>query len=170
MVADVGVDQFSTPELRIRLLGRFEVAAGSPLQLPVGKATTIAQLLVVRRRSSVSVDAIVDALWEDDPPAGAAQNVASLVSRLRRVLGPERIAGGRRGYRFDTAGCWVDVDEVERLVREAEAQLRSGRPALAAAASAQARQLVQRGPFLEDEPYALWAADGAGRPSDSPAG
>ena len=160
MVADVGVDQFSTPELRIRLLGRFEVAAGGPLQLPVGKATTIAQLLVVRRRSSVSVDAIVDALWEDDAPAGAAQNVASLVSRLRRVLGPERIAGGRSGYRFETAGCWVDVDEVERLVREADAQLRSGRPALAAAASAQARQLLQRGPFLEDEPYALWAADG----------
>jgi DNA-binding SARP family transcriptional activator len=159
-VADIGVDQFSTPELRVRLIGHFEVAAGSLLRLPVGKATTILQLLIVRRRSFVSVDTLVDTLWEDDPPAGAAQNIASLVSRLRRVLGPERIVGGRSGYRFETAGCWVDVDEAERLVKEAEGQLRSGRPALAAAASAQARQLLERGEVLEEEPYALWAEEG----------
>jgi DNA-binding SARP family transcriptional activator len=159
-VADIGVDQFSTPELRIRLIGRFQIVAGTPVTLPVGKATTIVQLLVVRRRSFVSPDAIVEALWGDDPPAGAAQNVASLVSRLRRVLGPERIAGGRSGYRFETAGCWVDVDDAERLVKEAESQLRSGRPALAVAASTQARNLLERGEFLEDEPYAAWAAEG----------
>ncbi|MGH9263772.1 MAG: ATP-binding protein [Acidimicrobiales bacterium] len=159
-MADVGVDQPSTPELRIRLIGRFEVGAGSPLVLPAGKATTVLELLVVRRRSFLSVDTIIDALWGDDPPAGAAQNVASLVSRLRRILGPERIAGGRSGYRFETAGCWVDVDDAERLVREAEGLLRGGRPALAAAAAAQARQLLERGEFLEDEPYAAWAAEG----------
>ena len=159
-MADVGVDQLSTPEVRIRLIGRFEISSGSVLALPVGKATTVAQLLVVRRRSFVSPDAIADALWEDDPPASAAQNVASLVSRLRRVVGPERIVGGRRGYRFETAGCWVDVDDAERLVMEAEGQLRGGRPALAAAASAHARQLLERGAFLEDEPYATWAAEG----------
>jgi len=159
-VADLGVDQFATPELRVHLMGRFDVVAGDAVRLPVGKATTLLQLLIVRRRSLVSIDAIVDALWGDDAPAGAAQNVASLVSRLRRVLGPERIAGGRSGYRFQTAGCWVDVDEAERLAKEADAQLRSGRPALAAAASTQALQLLLRGEFLEDEPYAPWAADG----------
>ena len=68
-MVDVGVDQLSVPELRVRLIGRFEVTSGTMLPLPVGKATTIAQLLAVRRRSFVSSDAIVDALWEDDPPA-----------------------------------------------------------------------------------------------------
>ena len=159
-MADIGVDQFPAPELRVRLMGRFELVAGDAIRPPVGKATTVLQLLVVHRRSFVSVDTIAEALWEDDPPLGAAQNVASLVSRLRRVLGAERIVGGRSGYRFETAGCWVDVDEAERLVKEAEGQLRSGRPALAAAATAQARQLLERGDLLEDEPYAIWAADG----------
>jgi DNA-binding SARP family transcriptional activator/tetratricopeptide (TPR) repeat protein len=159
-MSDVGVDQLATPELRLRLMGRFEVRAGEVLALPAGKATTIVKLLAVRRRSFLPVDAIVETLWGDDAPAGAAQNVASLVSRLRRVLGPERIAGGRGGYRFESAGCWVDVDDAERLVKEAENQLKSGRPALAASASGQARRLLERGTFLEDEPDAQWALDG----------
>src|SRR5688572_10690224 len=132
------------------MIGRFEIASGNgrtPLPLPAGKATTVAELLAVRRRSFVPVDAIVEVLWGDDPPAGAPQNVASLVSRLRRVLGPDRIVGGRNGYRFETVGCWVDVDEAARLVSEAENQLRGGRPALAAAASAHARQLLEPGGF-----------------------
>ena len=161
-MADVGVDLLATPELRVRLIGRFDVVAGNAtdsLRLPIGKATTTLELLAVRRRSFVSVDTIVEALWGDVAPAGSAQNVASLVSRLRRVLGPERIAGGRNGYRFETAGCWVDVDEAERLTKEAETQLRSGRPALAAAAAGQARQLLDRGSLLEDEPDAPWAED-----------
>ena len=159
-MSDAGADQIATPELRVRLMGLFEVKAGDTIALPAGKATTILQLLAVRRRSFVPVDTIVETLWGDGAPAGAAQNVASLVSRLRRVLGPERIAGGRGGYRFETAGAWVDVDEAERLVKEAESQLKSGRPALAAAAATQARRLLDRGEFLEDEPYALWASDG----------
>lgn len=159
-MSDVGTDQLATPELRIRLMGRFEVRAGDVVALPAGKATTVAEILAVRRRAFVPVDSIVEELWGEEAPAGAAQNVASLVSRLRRVLGPERIAGGRGGYRLETAGCWVDVDEAERLVREAESQLKSGRPALAASASAQARRLMERGEFLEDEPYAPWAVDG----------
>lgn len=159
-MSDAGADQIATPELRVRLMGLFEVTAGDTVALPAGKATTILQLLAVRRRSFVPVDTIVETLWGDEAPAAAAQNVASLVSRLRRVLGPERIAGGRGGYRFETAGAWVDVDEAERLAKEAESQLRSGRPALAAAAASQARRLLERGEFLEDEPYALWATDG----------
>jgi DNA-binding SARP family transcriptional activator len=85
--------------------------------------------------------------------------MASLVSRLRKALGPDRIVGGRGGYRFETAGCRVDVDDAERLVREAESQLRGGRAALGNAASAQALQLLEQGQLLEDEPYALWASD-----------
>ncbi|MDP1806021.1 MAG: winged helix-turn-helix domain-containing protein, partial [Acidimicrobiales bacterium] len=109
-MSDAGADQVATPELRVRLMGRFDVRAGEAVALPAGKATTILQLLATRRRSFVPVDTIVETLWGDEAPAGAAQNVASLVSRLRRVLGPERIAGGRNGYRFETAGAWVDVD------------------------------------------------------------
>ena len=41
-----------------------------------------------RRRSSVSVDRLVDAVWGDEePPAGASRSVLSYVSRLRSALG-----------------------------------------------------------------------------------
>src|SRR5947209_3730037 len=162
-MSDVGVDQLATPELRLRLLGRFEITSGTgaePLRPPAGKATTVIELLAVRRRSFVPVDTVVEALWPDGEPPGAAQNVASLVSRLRRTIGAERIVGGRSGYRFETAGCWVDVDDAQRLVKESETLLRSGRAALAAAASSQALRLLDRGVLLEDEPYATWADDG----------
>jgi DNA-binding SARP family transcriptional activator len=162
-VADIGLDQLSTPNLRVRLIGPFELFAGgatTPLRLPAGKATTVTELLTVRRGSLVSVDAIIDVLWGENAPTAAAQNVASLVSRLRRTLGAERISGGHTGYRFETGDCWVDVDAAAELIREAESQLRAGRPALAAAASAQARRLLERGSFLEDERYAAWAEEG----------
>jgi DNA-binding SARP family transcriptional activator len=162
-MADLGPDELSSAELRIQLIGQFQVLRGpgtTPLRLPAGKATTVARLLVVRRGSFVSVDTIVETLWEDEPPPGAAQNVASLVSRLRRALGPDAISGGRAGYRFEAARTVVDVEVAQRLVAEAEAQLRSGRPALAASAATQARAILERGGFLEDEPYALWAEEG----------
>jgi DNA-binding SARP family transcriptional activator len=162
-MADLGPDELSSAELRIQLIGQFQVSRGpgtTPLRLPAGKATTVAQLLVVRRGSFVSVDTIVEALWGDEPPPAAAQNVASLVSRLRRALGADVISGGRAGYRFETAIAVVDVDVAERLVAEADAQLRSGRPALAASAAVQARAILERGGFLEDEPYAPWAEEG----------
>ena len=162
-MADFGPDQLSNAELRVQLMGQFQVSRGSgttPLRLPAGKATTAAQLLVVRRGSFVSVDKIVETLWGDEPPPAAAQNVASLVSRLRRALGPDAISGGRTGYRFETARAVVDVDVAERLGAEAHAQLRSSRPALAASAAAQARTILERAGFLEDEPYAPWAEEG----------
>lgn len=162
-MADVGLDQLANADLRVQLIGRFQLFARSsttPLRLPAGKATTVAQLLAVRRGSFVSVDTIVEALWGDAPPPGAAQNVASLVSRLRRVVGADHIVGGRAGYRLEATASSADVDVAERLTVEAEAQLRAGRPALAASAAAQARAILERGGFLEDEPFAPWAEQG----------
>ena len=68
-------------------------------------------LLAVHRGQVVGVDRIVEALWEDGPPRQPEQNVATLVSRLRAVLGPEVITGGRGGYRLGAPpAVRVDVD------------------------------------------------------------
>lgn len=64
-MADAGPDELSHPDLRIQLIGRFQASRGPgtvPLRLPAGKATTVSQLLAVRRGSFVPVDAIVEAL------------------------------------------------------------------------------------------------------------
>jgi len=59
--------------------------------------------LRVRVLGVLAVDA--EARWAGRPPADPDGNLATLVSRLRAVLGPEVIAGDRHGWRFvATAG------------------------------------------------------------------
>ena len=50
---------------------------------------------------------LAEALWGERPPADPDANLATLVSRLRAVLGAEAIAGDRQGWRF-VAGAGVD--------------------------------------------------------------
>ena len=68
------------------------------------------------RAEVVSVDAIVDALWPDDPPASAEKVVQTYVSRLRRELGDDALERRGRGYRLDVSE--VDVRRFERLASE----------------------------------------------------
>jgi DNA-binding SARP family transcriptional activator len=115
------------------------------------------ELLLARRDSVVPADVLAEALWEGRPPADPDANLATLVSRLRAVLGPDAIASERQGWRF-VAGTRVEIDleDAERLAGEAEARL-AGQPALALAAAERALALLGRGPFLADEPDADWA-------------
>ncbi len=111
-------------------------------------------MLAVDAGHLVPTDRIIDDLWPDGAPAKAEQNVASLVSRLRRLVGRDRIQGGRSGYRgdFDT-----DFQEADGLVAEAEARLAAGAFGPAATAARRALAILDAGELLEDEPYAAWA-------------
>ena len=121
------------------------------------KARTLLKLLAVERARLMPVDRIAEVLWAGDPPAEPAQHVATLVSRLRRVLGPEAIQGGRQGYQLaGSPAITVDLDEAARLTGQAEREL--GRaPALAGAAAERAVALLSPGTALAEEPYAAWA-------------
>ena len=93
-----------TSRLEFHLAGVFGVVRGG-VQLTDGdlgsrKARTLMKLLTVERTQVVSVDRIASVLWPGDLPAKPAQHVATLVSRLRRALGPDVICGGRQGYQF----------------------------------------------------------------------
>src|SRR5262249_13726242 len=82
----------------------------------------------------------------------------TLVSRLRKVLGREAIAGSTAGYRLVTSDdLTVDWDEAEALVREAEGRLAAGEASLASTAADRALELLGSGGVLEDEPDATWA-------------
>lgn len=150
-----------TSRVRLRLAGAFGVSCDG-IALPaeqVGsrKSRTLLKLLAVERPRLVPVDRIVAALWEDAPPAAAEQNIATLVSRLRAVLGANVILGGRQAYQL--AGpplVSVDVDEAARLCERAERQV-SAAPAIALTAAERALSLLSAGGALTDEPYASWA-------------
>lgn len=146
----------------VRLVGRFGVSRdGVPIDrsdLGSRKGRELLKLLAVERDRVVTVDRIVEVLWPDSAPAHPPASVATLVSRLRKALGPELVDGDREGYRLGAApGVTVDLDEAARWVAEAERRHTAGEPALAVAAAARADELLGAGDVLVEEPSADWA-------------
>jgi DNA-binding SARP family transcriptional activator len=83
--------------LSVQVLGPFAVARDGVTvpahELASRKGRTLLKLLVARRGAVVPADVIVETLWGDRPPADPDANLATLVSRLRSVLGADAIAG-----------------------------------------------------------------------------
>ena len=150
-----------TSQVELHLAGVFGVVRDG-VRLADGslrsrKARTLLKLLAVERARLVSVDRITEVLWDGDPPAAPAQHVATLVSRLRRILGSEMIRGGRQGYQLaGSPAIMVDLDEAARLTGHAERKLGMA-PAAAAAAAERAVEILSSGTALAEEPYAAWA-------------
>src|SRR3954454_23203617 len=141
--------------LRVRLLGELRVDGLETNRLGSRKARSLLRMLAVHRGGSVPVDSLADWLWGLQQPARPNDQVAVLVSRLRAVLGADRLQRGDAGYSLDVA--WCDVDAVDELVQEAERRLLVGAIPAARAAAAAALALVW-GPYLADEPDPWWAA------------
>ena len=138
--------------MRIGLLGPIEVKAGAD-GLVVGLAgqrlrAVLARLALDAGRL-VTVDALVDAVWGDDPPAGAVNALQSLVSRLRRVLPEGTVESVPAGYRLAVDPDAVDARRFERLAATGRRALAGGDPVGAAGALREALALW-RGPALAD--------------------
>ena len=67
----------------------------------------------------VPLDRVVDALWPAETPADPAANVATLVSRSRRLLGDGVLVASGRAYGIADDACTVDLDEAGALMDEA---------------------------------------------------
>jgi DNA-binding SARP family transcriptional activator/tetratricopeptide (TPR) repeat protein len=131
--------------LTITVAGTFGVtrdgAALADHEIGSRKARLLLYVLASHRGRPVALPSIVAALWGDRPPARPADNVSTLVSRLRATLGPEAIAGDRDGYRLGEA-VRVDLDLAQRHLAEARRR-QPTEPALARAAAEAAIQLVE---------------------------
>jgi DNA-binding SARP family transcriptional activator len=133
--------------VRVRLLGSFDVEGVPERRLGSRKGRTLLKVLALARGVPVSVDRIADVLWGDDHPARPADQVGVLVSRLRGVLGAERIARSDAGYSL--VADWLDVEELLDLAAVSAEALATGRLGAARAAADAALALV-RGPLLPD--------------------
>ncbi|MFW2382710.1 MAG: AfsR/SARP family transcriptional regulator, partial [Acidimicrobiales bacterium] len=88
--------------------------------------------LIVAGGEVVSVDRLVDIVWDGRPPDGAETSLKSYVTRLRRALQPSRddlIRFRQPGYQLlvddselDSSLFERDLDEARRLARLAESQ------------------------------------------------
>ncbi len=75
-----------------RILGPLEVIEdGAALDLGAQKHRALLAVLLVHANEVVSIDRLVDALWEDAPPERAQKALQVYVSQLRKVVGRERL-------------------------------------------------------------------------------
>jgi DNA-binding SARP family transcriptional activator len=109
------------PEVTLQLAGGFGVARdGEPVRKIGGKARLLLMLLAVDR-GPVPMDRIIEVLWPAQPPRRPGDNIATLVSRLRTVLGSAVVERGRDGYRLGRPpSVRVDLDDAQRLVTGAQ--------------------------------------------------
>ncbi|MGW4943883.1 BTAD domain-containing putative transcriptional regulator [Actinoplanes sp. NPDC004185] len=108
--------------LRFRILGPLSVtAAGREVAITAGRDRVVLAMLLLRPSRIVSVDELIDAVWEDRPPATARGQLQTCVSRLRRTLPPDLILTDPAGYGISTDGAALDATEFARLVTAAGA-------------------------------------------------
>jgi predicted ATPase/DNA-binding SARP family transcriptional activator len=151
-------------EIEFRLLGPLEVwRQGQRLAVGGAKPRALLVMLLLHANQAVGTDRLVDALWGEHPPAGAANALQAHVASLRRVLDRGRAGAGGHGvvvtrppgYLLRVADDGLDVTRFERL----SAQGRDGLPDDPAAAAALLADALGmwRGPALADfvfEPFA----------------
>ena len=107
--------------MEFRVLGPLQVVEGGE-SLPIGGATRRALLayLLLRANRAVPSDELIDAIWDGQPPETAPSSLQNHVSRLRRVLGADRLLTRERSYELRVEPGELDCDIVEALVDEAE--------------------------------------------------
>src|SRR5215210_9227819 len=121
--------------MEFRILGPFEVSErGQLLEVGAGKQRALLALLLLRAGEVVSTDRLIDALWEERPPASALNSVHIYVSQLRKAMGDGRLETLGHGYRLALESEQVDLGRFERLLGEGRAFLGAGEPDRAAEA------------------------------------
>jgi DNA-binding SARP family transcriptional activator/DNA-binding beta-propeller fold protein YncE len=144
--------------VEFQILGPISVRMnGSELALGGPKQRVLLAALLLAAGEIVSRDRLVEALWGAEAPPSAHRSLDSHVSRLRRVLGPDRLAREAPGYVLRLGTGELDLQCFEDLVRDARAVTASGNPA-AAAQALHAAFSMWRGPALADILYEPFAA------------
>jgi DNA-binding SARP family transcriptional activator len=88
---------------------------------PRSVAQRVLAALALSAGRVVDAGQLIDALWPGEPPANPTGNLQTYLSRLRRVVGAERLTHSPAGYRLHLEPDQVDVGRVESLVAEARA-------------------------------------------------
>ncbi|HEX6355791.1 AfsR/SARP family transcriptional regulator [Actinophytocola sp.] len=126
-----------TVDFTFRILGPLEVDGPSgPVRVPPGRQQVILALLLFEANRVVSIEHIIDALWEDEPPDTARTQVQICMSRLRKNLASGGVDVGidtrPPGYRLRVPDEWLDAHAFNQKVAEARVLAKEGRASEAA--------------------------------------
>jgi DNA-binding SARP family transcriptional activator len=115
--------------VEFRILGPLEVIRdGTSLPVSGARQRTALAVLLLNADRIVTLDRLIDAVWDGDPPATAKEQVRNAVAALRRLLDGSgaAITTVDGGYRLDIGSAELDVRTFERLVASARTALSAG--------------------------------------------
>ena len=133
--------------------------AGERLEdrLPSRQTRIVFACLVDRRGHPISRSSLAEALWGDDPPPSRDVGLRSLLSGVRRLLGPDSLAGRGELRLVLPVDVWIDVEAAAHHLEQAERALEEGRYESAQEEAGRAGELLQdeflsgcRGPWVEE--------------------
>src|SRR5436309_1903952 len=103
-------------DVEIHVLGPLEVRSnGVEVRLGGRKQRTVLALLAAEVGKRISVDALIDGVWGDEPTAAARSTLQTYVSNLRAAIGDVIVRDGG-GYRLVADPAHVDAVEFEQSV------------------------------------------------------
>ncbi|MEU4442435.1 BTAD domain-containing putative transcriptional regulator [Actinosynnema sp. NPDC050801] len=143
----------SQPVPVYRILGPLHVAAGPDRvsRVPPGRQQMVLGALLLDANRVVGIDHLIDAVWDEAPPATARRQIQICVSALRANLASigraEAIVTRPPGYLLRVADGELDVQVFAALTAEGESLARSGDPKAGLVLLRQALALW-RGPAL----------------------
>ena len=116
------------PGLRIQVCGTLAVERdGQRLDpaLPGRQGRVLFVYLVVNRHRQVPRDELAEALWREPDPGAVDARLNPLLSKLRRVFGPDAV-DGRSLLRLNLPGAWIDLEAAVEAVHRAESAAAQG--------------------------------------------
>jgi predicted ATPase/DNA-binding SARP family transcriptional activator len=144
------------------VLGPLElVVGGASVRLTARRQRALLAALLLRAGRVVAADALIEAVWGDDPPDSAASTLRLYVSNVRRCLPPDRLVTRSPGYLLRVEEGELDAERFEALFADGRRTLAQGSPRLARSLLGRALDLW-RGAALADlaaESFAREAAD-----------
>ena len=82
---------------------------GRSLVLGGPKQRAVLALLLMEANRPVSKDRLIDAIWGEHAPVSASETLDTYISRLRRLLGPDRLARRPAGYELRVDSGELDL-------------------------------------------------------------
>jgi DNA-binding SARP family transcriptional activator len=141
-----------TGETRVQLCGRFVVRLGGQRvedALPGAKGQLLLAYLVLNRFRRIGRDELLDAVYGEEATPDHSPRLSVLLSKLRRVVGPELLAGRSEIDVVLPRDAFVDVEAALEALHRAESHVAHGEWAEAWGPSGIAYHVANR-PLLQD--------------------
>jgi DNA-binding SARP family transcriptional activator/tetratricopeptide (TPR) repeat protein len=116
---------------QIRLCGVLRVVIEGEdvtARLPSRQGRALFAFLALRRDHGVTRDELQEALWPTDPPGDPAASLNSILARVRRAVGGERVVGRAQLSLQLEPDAVIDIEQARIDARRAEEALVAGDP------------------------------------------